>query len=397
MAKNKLELRDYSEKIWSVVNSQYETAKAEYEKVWKPKRITLIVLTCFAIIPGILYWYFSYNTNQNKHRRQKAADELVFSALKNLPKVNSDIEEIITESTLNREIEQIDLPIGAIRSFEKIFSTRSQWDSFWIDKFKRNSSIELGSVLKSYNILPEFTGRRRGALNVLGAFMPPNTYKRLAELHTTTRAAVRLKSGGMIEFYNLRVDIKFFYYVYVKDKSGNRTRIDKTKVSTLWSGLIATTSYSAHYPSAFKVKSKKFTTKRDNLFQKTFKKLEFELESIDFEENFDLKVQNEEPIEIRKQFSLNVLGLFLDLQEKTLPFMMSSVGSEGKVAFAFDNNTKGFSGAYDMPLHIEWPTKFFKNETFAKKELNKDFSTMLNVISAIDNLEKVKFFKEVKK
>ena len=382
---------NYKGLIWSAAASKYEYEKEDFNANWKTMRIIYFVLLALGILPGILYGWIFYNTKEAKAERSKAANRLVYKAINKIDKVDKRIE-VVNAHGVNQDYgDRIKLPFGKMHKIRHTFDFMKNPKQRWIVRFEENAnrtSPQIAQQLEASGILEELTGRRDGMTGFAAKHLgnSGDMLSRDALVSTNAVASIKLKSGEMIQFANAKVQVQEDYDV--TDKNGYTTRESKTL--TLWSGLVASTSLKTTYPHSFKVVSKDFSTKRDSAYKQTMKPIKYELESTDFTDGFDLMTTKEEPVKIRKQFSINNLKHFVDLKNETTPFIMSSLVGGPGVVFAFDSTTQGMN---DMPLNVENAWKFFSNEEYAKQVLNDEFAVLLHTIGSIAGLVDDKFFK----
>ncbi|MCK5945856.1 MAG: hypothetical protein KAG04_01150 [Mycoplasmataceae bacterium] len=382
---------NYKDLIWSAAESKYKYEKEEFNANWKTMKIIYYVLLALGIIPGLLYSWIFYGTKEAKNERSKSANRLVYKAINKLDKVDSRIEKINAHGVNQTYPDRIKLPYGKINTIKHNFQYMKDPRQRWVVRFETNenrTSPYIAEQLEASGILQELTGRRDGAMGFAAKHLG-NTGKLLSRdalVSTNAVASIKLKSGEMIQFANAKVQVQEDHDV--TDSKGYTSRESKTL--TLWSGLVALTSLKTTYPHSFKVISKDFSTTRDRAYKNDQSPIEYELESSIFTDAFDLTTTKEEPVKIRKQFSINNLKHFVDLKTETMPFVMSSLKGGPGVAFAFDSTTQGRN---DMPLNVENAWKFFSNEEYAKQVLNDEFATLLHAISSIAGLVDDKFFK----
>ncbi|MCK5807085.1 MAG: hypothetical protein KAG91_01665 [Mycoplasmataceae bacterium] len=380
----------YKDLIWSAAQSSYEYEREEFNANWKMMKIIYITLLCLGVLPGIIYGWVFYNTKEAKRERSKAANKFIFKAINKLDRVENRIEVINAHSVNQDDPDYVKLPFSKLHKLVHRFDYEPNKLKRWRIRFdtdmNRNAPY-IAQQMESYGLLKELTGRRDGMTGFAAKHLG-NDGKLLyrdALVTSTGVASVKLESGEMIQFANAKVKVKEEFEVEVD----NRTE-RQTKTLTLWSGLVAFTSLKTSYPHSFKVASKDFSTKRDKNYPDDQSPIQYELESSIFTDEFDLTTTKEEPVKLRKQFSVNNLAHLVDLKTNTAPFIMTSQKGGDGVAFAFDSTT---GGRNDLPFNVEQPWKFFKDKEYAKQVLNDEFSTLLHTIQEIANLVDDKFMK----
>lgn len=383
----------YEELLWEAAKPRYDEAKEEFMDSWKTPRLIYIVLLFAFVIPGFVWGVLYYTSKYAKEERQKAANNVVFDSLSNITKVAPEIESINVRSvglSGQRQAETIKLPMTKVQNFLYNFNTpleqrRTMWQR-WIYQ-PGSTAPQIAQQLAESSILPELTGRRDGAFGLAAKYINSGRLiDRVALITTTAVANAKMTSGYMIQAANARLQVKETYQV--KDKKTGGTKIEY-KTLTLWSGMVVNTTLKATYPHNFKVISKDFSTTRDRAFpEDKLNKIVYELESTSFTDSFDLLVAKEEPVKLRKQFSINNLSHFVDLAENASSMVMTTSGNGA--SFAFDSVTQGRN---DTLLNVEKPWKFFKNEKYARKMINDEFSVLLSVMRSIGGLVEDGFFK----
>ena len=385
----------YKGLIWAATKSSYEYEKEEFNANWKTMKIIYYVLLCFGILPGIVYSWIFYNTKEAKNERSKAANKLVYKSINKIDKVSERIELVNAHGVNQTSPDRIKLPFSKTHKLVHTFDFMKNPKKRWVIRFDDNlnrTSPYIAQQLEATGILQEITGGRDGMMGFAAKHLGNSgeLLSREALVSTNAVASIKLASGEMIQFANAKVQVEEVN----KFTNSKGITSDEPKTLTLWSGLVAFTSLKTTYPHDFKVISKDFSTQRDRAYKKTMSPIKYELESSIFTDGFDLVTTKEEPVKIRKQFSINNLGHFVDLKTNTSPFVMSSLKSGPGVAFAFDSTTQGRN---DLPLNVENAWKFFSDEEYAKEVMNEEFSVLLNAIDSIAGLVENKFFKnEVK-
>lgn len=381
----------YKELIWSASKETYEAEKNEFYEMWVTTRKIYIALLCAFIIPGIIWGWIFYKTKYAQQERSKSANSVMYKMLNKLDKVDSKIESVSTGGATQNSMDKVPLPLTKTQNLLATFDiftggNRNKIWKEWFDESNKTSPL-IAQQLLTTDLMQEMSGRRDGAAGLAAKKINiGKLLKREAQITTNAVANVKLTSGAFIQIANAKLVVDETYRVKNPDTGDYK---EDHKALTLWSGLVVNTKMKGIYPHPFKVISKDFSTSRDKAFPDKMNPIVYELESVEFTDGLDLLTTKEEPVKLRKQFSINNLGHFVDLQRFASPFAMSS--NEFGVSFAFDAITQKRN---DMPLYVEKPWKFFKNEEYAKEVLNQEFSILLHIIQSIAGLEDDKFFKQ---
>lgn len=381
----------YKDLIWSATQGTYEEAKQEFYDSWKTPRLIYIILLCLFIIPGVIWGWLIYNTKYAKEERMKMANAVIYKSINKIDRVDDKIETVNAHSVTQHQEDIVQLPMTKTQAILKKFAfmdpaVRSATWNGWLNPNSARTAPIVAQQLETFDLMQEISGRRDGVVGLAAKHLNSGKLMdRKAAVYTNAVATVKLTSGLVLQIANAKLRVKETYRV--RDKNTN-TYKNELKVLTLWSGLVVNTTLKGTYPYSFKVISKDFSTTRDKAYPKSLAPIEYELESVDFTDGFDLLVEKEDPVKLRKQFSINNLAHFVNLQLDSAPMVASS--TPDGVAFAFDTITQQRN---DMPLNIEKPWKFFRKEEYAKEVLNQEFTVLLNIIKSIAGLEKDKFFK----
>ncbi len=378
MAKKKI--YDFS-KTFDQVRELYLKNQKQYNETWGKKRRVLLILWIF-IVPGIIYSLI-YFSNANKFARSTLANQVLVSAA-------NSISESTSESFLN----SVNLNYYATNKFSVspfYLGIASDQYAKASKKFKTSehttndqSKSIVGMVARS-QIAPYLIGTKKSLWTFIAkiGFL---VYRRITISHNLS---ISFKIGD-VEYKgtNLKVNnyevrrFPVFAYAGKGSKKAIVFYVYKWTTRNSFNGLFLTSNTTLDYRGDILIKERKFHTIRDIWLSHPFNKLKYPLGSETFTKAFDVKVNTEDGVGLRKLFQPRIMMNLNEVGEYIPPFIMTSLITTNSTSIAIESS-KG--NGFDRGLFIDNPTKFFKNKDIGYELLSKELNKLVALCKILSN------------
>jgi hypothetical protein len=377
---SKKKIYDFS-KTFEEVREIYFKNQKQYNEIWGKKRKLLFILWIF-IIPGIIYSLI-YFSSANKFARNKLANEVLVAAANSIS--TSTPDSFLNSVKLNYyptnkfSVSPFYLGIASDQyaSASKKFKTGQY-------SFSDNSKSMVGMLSRS-QVAPYLIGTKKSFWTFFAkiGFL---VYRRITISHNLS---ISFKIGE-VEYSgtNLKVNnfelrrIPFFFYSGKNSKKAIVLYVYKWTSRNSFNGIFLTSNTTLDYKGDILIKERKFHTIRDIWLSHPFKKLKYQLGSETFTKVFDVKVNTEDGVGLRKLFQPRIMMNLNDVGEYIPPFVMTSLASSNSTSIAVESS-KG--SGFDRGLFIDSPSKFFKNKDFGYKLLSKELNKLVAICKILSN------------
>lgn len=397
MAKKEIETIDISS-VFSSLMEEYDKAQSEYKSVWGKKKKLMIGLFFLGILPGLGYKVFSWN--KKKSLRVEEANNFFGHILESMSNgENKDFPIDNIKASIKNITFALRKPLPSNRLKRMVMwknqkvndmMKRNQRGFRDFVKFMYNSPSTSSNVAMVANIMEEagmspfLVGKPKRSRYKKGS--APQGAK-LLSTKTLIESSAKLSmtiNGVLVNLFNVKntLEEKFAYV-----QEGKRKEV--TESTPQFTGVLASIDSEILYEHPLMLISKKWPIKPNKNFDvyKAWKKPEYDLASDQFVEEIDMYLQKEEGAMLRKAFQPRVILQFGDFAEKSRKFIFTSSPKSG-IAVAMEAVKIN-----DLPLFIEKPGKFFKNEEKAKEMLEQDLQPILTLANLVNGLVNNKFLK----
>lgn len=378
--------------IWNSVSLNYQKAREEYQQFWGKKFKLMIILFCLFLLPGILYYFFSWNSYENKTKREILANRFLIDSFQYIKSHSTN------DSLKNVDVKYIYEPPSSI-SLPLTFSSNfletltNGFGGLFTNvifnqigkSFDRQTTYQkqLINNLINTNLFGYLTAIRLSTLRLAAGTLVSR------KLHIDSNCSLQIKINNQSYYiFNLKTWVVEVRKKVVNINKKNQVIYTTTKINTFNGATVFSDSF-FNYPANIYIKNKDIKNKYDETVggYLNIKKLQYSLAFDEFDKQIEILTNKEDGVALRRLFQPRTLNLLYDSLKLSPEFIINSLNGRG-IGMLFrswhkNEHTKTFS--------IDKAHKFMTNEEYAQQEINKNVSFLLSMTNFISIFEQQMF------